>query len=1250
MPKNLHLQIVALTHYLYRKATVFIFSIFTLCVCQFASAQAPKGYTLCASENGTFTLPAKSHIAYGADNKYKYLFNQTGIVTFDNETFGGDPIFGTFKSGYYKLANGTETPAVLQSVIAKLKNHLTGFAIMTPQAINLAAEVIQQNIFVIADNDSILIDAFDLVDCYEKIIGPIFINNATKGGFPNEFGANDGYEFVRAVFLIQQGIMDYIYHPDNVKKYLPHLKGRKFLTASHFPGACPEAFDSLKSYTTKINASMPKEYGKRTAFSSTSARRPTGYYLASGSIGKVKVPISFIDKGFKILVGAHTFERTGNNPCRRFFRVTNTFPIIDTITEIANPFGGGIYIITPYEANEGIVDITLTNVVPAPFFSAKSFDYTSLQKWQDTIRKYPAPWADFESDKYMMQVPTNWIYNYVDPATLMADWDNRMDVVSKLLGYPALRNNTILYLQIDVDIMFGGYGIGNPQINNTYNPADVENGNKEHWFLKPGVEFWETEFHEMGHAQLFSIFPGETEAAVNVPAAAIYNRLYNVNIDTALGESFGNQPQITRDQAAMNWMVTPNFRAGKPMDISNTTKDEVRYQQRGYAKYIEIAALFGWEVIDSFYKKEQLDFINQVISDSLEEVDSRILRFSKTIGVDVTPLIHFWGVQPKDKLALKAKIQAENLKPSKLICDRLTHYKSILPANNAQFVAHAKTFFGGSVPSGGNPDYGSGWYNVWLPLYNTSHGTVGKNALQQIIDTYFPGGCPTDVIAPVVKVDSQSICEGQSVTLTASGATYYLWGNGATDRSITVSPTKTTTYTVTGKTAGYTNLASAIVTVNPIPKIKIDSASICAGDSVTLIPSGATSYEWSNGLMKDTVTLSPLSSTVYALLGRSLGCTSDTALAYVEVKPNPIITLDDQSICIGDSAVLKASGATSYIWSNGAVTDIIFVNPFDTITYSVVGSKDGCLSDSTYAQVIVKPKPEVEVNDAIICKGQVAALIASGAVNYEWSTGQDSAKIEVSPIDTTNYFVIGWTDGCASDTIRSEVIVKPIPLITVDSASICMGDTVVLEASGATNFIWSNGNIGSGILVNPSTTTSYTVIGITEGCNASKTTKVKVNPLPFVSLGNDTTLIMGKTLLIYATGIGLSYLWSTGATTPTLLVKNGGSYSVAVKNEAGCIAIDTIEVRLISNTDEIASIQNITLMPNPTKDLVYVKSNVPMMALQVIDEYGKVVINNSDLSSDRYTSIIDLSQLPPASYFIKIMGSSYINTMQVVKL
>ena len=927
-------------------------------------AQGPPGYTWCASENESFTLPDRCHVAYGANNSFSYLYNQTGTITFNNTNFG-DPAPGYVKSGYYKIASSEGNLASLEEAFHQLKDHITGQIQLSAQELNTVSDSIQLNIFTVADTSSILLMAQDLIDCYETIHGPIFLNPSTQGGFSNDFNALDGKELARAVFVVQQGVFDHVYTAVNVSKYISLLTNRKYRTADYFPGICPDPIDSSITYTARINASVPTEYGTGTAFSDAPARRPTGYYLAPGRPGIVKVPEALVNKGFKILVGAHTVNRGSHGQVKRFFRVTNSFPIEDTLTQIINPFGGGIYVVVPYEASEGLVDIQLTNVVQAPYFSTNSAGTTTIENWQNIQRHHPAPWADFASDKYMMQVPTNWIYAYDDPVTLMQDWDNRMDVVSRLLGYPQNPNNIMLYLQVDVGIQYSGfYGIGNPQVNNIYDPLKVENGNKNHWFLRPGDGFWETEFHEMGHAQLFSKFPGETEAAVNVPAAAIYNQLYGMDIDTALGESFGNAPYITRDQAALNWMVTPNFRAGNPMDISNTTKDEVRYQQRGYAKYIEMAALFGWEVIDSFYKKEQLDFINQVPGDGLTDVDSRILRFSSTCGVDVRPLIHFWGVHPKEPATLEAAIASEGLQPSKFICDRLTHYKSIIPLDNAQFAEHANAFFGGAVPPGGDPDYGSGWYNLWLPQYNETHGFLAQQAMQDIIDLYFPDGCPTDGPTPIVTVNSVSICTGDSATLTASGAMYYQWNNGQTGNTITVHPDSTTTYTVIGKTAGYASEPVNVdLIVNPIPVITAESTSICEGQSVTLHASGADTYEWSNGEFGDNITVSPTMSTVYTVTGSSSGCTSDSVEATVTVHPLPVVTIT--TIQNGSLTFLDAFGADlTYVWSTGETTPIIQADTSGIYTVTVTDDEGCSASASIMVEVLTadgNPRHEMDL-------------------------------------------------------------------------------------------------------------------------------------------------------------------------------------------------------------------------------------------------------------------------------------------------
>jgi hypothetical protein len=155
------------------------------------------------------------------------------------------------------------------------------------------------------------------------------------------------------------------------------------------------------------------------------------------------------------------------------------------------------------------------------------------------------------------------------------------------------------------------------------------------------------------------------------------------------------------------------------------------------------------------------------------QIDNRILKLSLAAGVDLRPLIHFWGVHPQDTAALALAITNNNLQPSALICNRLVHYQSIIPMNNAQFGAHAQVFFNGPVPAGGNPDYGNGWYNVWLPLYNNLHADSAVAAMQNIIDLYFPGGCS------VISVPEEIIRKKYvSVSPNPTGGTLTIYANG----------------------------------------------------------------------------------------------------------------------------------------------------------------------------------------------------------------------------------------------------------------------------------------------------------------------------------------------------------------------------------------------------------------------------------------------------------------------------------------
>ncbi|MCS5648797.1 MAG: M60 family metallopeptidase [Dehalococcoidia bacterium] len=638
------------------------------------------------------------------------------------------------------------------SAIDKIGKHIAGEVILSSCELKAEVQGFVKNSSLIDTQKDLINNSLDLVDAYENGGGgPLFLNdNTTVNDWSviNRIGTEgDGKELHRAMFSIQQTILDEVYNTWTVASCPSTLQDHGWLTANYFPGTAPAPENPNEVHSASINASVPAYWGRPVAFATDAAHRPTGFYLSPGSIGKVTVPQEMVDAGYSIMVGSHTIENTKKDPSYRFERVTRNFPIVNKVTPIANPLGGGVYILVPHKSNLGQLDIQLSGVIKQPYFSLKESDNTTDQEWQER-RTAPGPWAVFETDKYMLNVPRSWIYAFDNATSLMQNWDKAMDGVSELLGYPLIRNHKVLYMQVDVYLEHGAFGIGYPQINNTYNPREESNGNSYVWFLRDPTGS-AVEVHELGHAQLMQGFWGEGEAIVNFPFSYVLNEKFGVDNDTAFQKTVSHA-NYTVDDAAIHWMITENFRNGNPMDNSNTTLDEFRYQQRGYAKYGDIARLFGWQALKDFLYQENLDFNagkltcfeSPVCRDGLAQVDSRILRLSKAAGADLTPLIHFWGVHPDNSTALAQAITAaglDNSTISSIVRDKLVYYGGIAPINNAQFNTHFETVFPGRPSNCASPHYGCGWYNVWTDKFNESHGSQITTRMQSLLSQYFPG-------------------------------------------------------------------------------------------------------------------------------------------------------------------------------------------------------------------------------------------------------------------------------------------------------------------------------------------------------------------------------------------------------------------------------------------------------------------------------------------------------------------------------
>jgi hypothetical protein len=141
-------------------------------------------------------------------------------------------------------------------------------------------------------------------------------------------------------------------------------------------------------------------------------------------------------------------------------------------------------------------------------------------------------------------------------------------------------------------------------------------------------------------------------------------------------------------------------------------------------------------------------------------------------------------------------------------------------------------------------------------------------------------------IAPSLSLamSSASICAGQSFTITASGANTYSWSTGSNSASVVVTPSVNASYTITGLNGGCTASMVATPSVVPAPALSVTptNTTICVGQYVSMVATGATSYTWSNGFQGQAnaslLGVAPTSNTMFVVTGANLGCTSSASV------------------------------------------------------------------------------------------------------------------------------------------------------------------------------------------------------------------------------------------------------------------------------------------------------------------------------------------------------------------------------------
>lgn len=567
------------------------------------------------------------------------------------------------------------------------------------------------------------------------------------------------------------------------------------------------------------------------------------------------------------------------------------------------------------------------------------------------------------------------------------------------------------------------------------------------------------------------------------------------------------------------------------------------------------------------------------------------------------------------------------------VCSGTTNTYSIASVSGA-------TSYSWTLPSGWG---GTSTSNSITAVTGTTSGNITVIALNSCGASSISSKSIIANALPTINIaGSTIICSGNTSTLSASGASSYVWNTLATTSSIIVSPTTTTTFSVTGTDInGCVSSKSVSLGVNPSPTVTATFTSnpVCAGDPIGWDGnSNGTNFNWvgpggftSTLLDPPSVPATLLYAGTYTLTAtNSFGCFNSATTTLV-VNPFPVITVNSGSICSGQSFTITPSGANTYTIQGGNAV----VSPTANASYSVVGtSMAGCISSTpSISNVTVNQNPTVTVNSGIICSGSSYTLTPNGANTYSIQGG----SAVVSPTATTNYTVVGTsTAGCLSaNTATSNVSVNQTPTITVNSGSICSGNSFTIIPNGANTYTIQGGNA----VVNPTSNNTYSVVGSsTAGCVSTVVqSSITVNALPVLTVTSSSSLIcVGQTASLTVNGAN-TYTWNPGgpgisiAVSPTVTSTytitgtdaNGcNNTSIITQSVSGCVGIDKLG---IDNTE-------LKVFPNPTNGLLYIVG-IKDTKVDIYNAIGELVYS---LVLSKDNNEIDLINVNSGIYFIRI--------------
>lgn len=379
------------------------------------------------------------------------------------------------------------------------------------------------------------------------------------------------------------------------------------------------------------------------------------------------------------------------------------------------------------------------------------------------------------------------------------------------------------------------------------------------------------------------------------------------------------------------------------------------------------------------------------------------------------------------------------------------------------------------------------------------------------------------------------------------------------------------------------------------------------------------------------------------------------------------VNVSDSTLCLGQSVSFQAQGSGTFSWSSsppgGGLNATNIPNPSATPTqstsYTVSSTFAGCVSTSTIQVLVSDPQLTASATPATICPGdtlQLQATVSGGQnpVTYAWTPAgavfQPGNATTGAVLQSNTNFTVTATDafGC-SRTQNVNTAVFPAPNLSLNGQNpVCPGaSTTISTSSPFSSYSWNSGETTA--TIQPSVPGLYWADVVTQnGCSYITDTFTLLQfTVISPTLGPDTTLCDGQTMLLQAAADQTAVVWSNGVTGPSLSVSSDGLYSYSSVNGNGCaVQSDSVAVNFVptffadlSPDTMVCPGQSVTYTALPgltsvnwsngtTNSSQIVLSSTQTLSYTALNAQGCPVISDTISFDVRTLPVVDISSQP----------------------